>query len=300
MRKMVLLMVVSLLFTVKETIAVERTGEILRELLLGLERDFETLENETKGSAQRRETLTKQLEEKWKAYNREQNPIKRKTLEADLRVLLPQLNKLDKKDVDVALKTIGEVILKLKRMGTILQRSGALPPEEELLLIRQKLGTYLTTTANLLEAWEKKASPAMKGEIVGLKGILVGVLQNWEAPATHIGIAHDELARTVRALERTHSKLLMVKKEAEKEGEILLIGTYADIADLALIRLNEGKINLGSDIVDDKWKAIIRRREILIEMERETSLSNEKGGPATLGPETEGTFERITRGEFKW
>jgi hypothetical protein len=282
--------------------AQERTGEVLRELLRGVEQDFETLQRETQGMSQRAEALRKELEGKAKALEGVRNPVERKAQVADLLLVQAQLNELDRKETDAALRTIGEVRWKLERIRGVLQRGLGLPPKEQLPAVRQKLGGWLTTAAHLLEAMERRMPPDQRQEITSLKGTLVGVLRNWEAPTLNVGGAEEELARTLRRLDLTYVNLVGVMRALEQERQFLLIRNNAAVADLVLIRLNGGKVNVGavSEAVEAKRKAIGRRMEIMTRADREGLVSSGGEGSALLSTDQQQEFERLKRGEYQW
>lgn len=280
--------------------AVERTGEILRELLQGVERDFETLEKETHGFAKRAESLTKQLEEKNKLISRTTDPAKKEALKADLVYLGAQLNDLDRKEVDAALNTITEVRGKLVRIREALQRGGIVPASGELPQMRQKMGKFLSNAAQLLDKWEKSAS-GKKGEFAALKATLLGTLSAWEAPTQNIVSSQDELNRTMRSLDITYSQLLNLGRAFEQERHYLLVRNHAAVANLILMRLNGGKVNVGSvaDAAEGKRNALQRRMEILSGTDGGIAPSTEQGD-ASLGASGEAAFDRMKRGEFGW
>lgn len=282
--------------------AQERTGEVLRELLRGVEQDFDTLQRETQGVAKQAEALRKDLESKARALDRTRNPVERKAQVADLHLVLAQLNELDRKETETALRTIGEVRWKLERIRGVLQRGLGLPSKEQLPAIRQRLGAWLTTTANLLEALEQRTPPEKRQEIAALKGTLVGVLRTWETPALNVGTAEEELTRTIRRLDVTYVNLVGVMRALEQERQFLLIRNNAAVADLVLIRLNGGKANVGavSEAVDAKRKGLERRMEILNGVDREGLGASEAPGSQALGTEQQREFDRLKRGDYRW
>jgi len=271
-----LIALVTLLCLATRGEAQERTGEVLRELLRGVEQDFETLQRETQGMTQRAEALRMDLEAKAKA--------------------------LDRKETDAALRTIGEVRWKLERIRGVLQRGLGLPPKEQLPAIRQRLGRWLTTAANLLEALEQRTPPDQQQEIAALKGTLVGVLRTWETPTLNVGTAEEELTRTIRRLDVTYVNLVGIVRALEQERQFLLIRNNAAVADLVLIRLNGGKVNVGavSETVEAKRKAIGRRMEIMTGVDREGPVSSGGEGSPGLGTDQQQTFDRLKRGDYQW
>lgn len=279
--------------------AVERTGEILRELLQSMEKDFDALEKETRGFTKQTETLNKQLEEKAKLWDRTDDPVRKETIYADVLYVEAQLNELDQKEVGAALTTVNQVRGKLQRIREVLQRGGVLPAPEELPKVRQKLGKFLTTAAGFLDKWEK-SSPEKKGEIAALKASLVGVLNTWESPSAGLGSSQEELNRTLRALDASYGQLLTLSRSLEQEQQHLLIRNHAAAARLTILRLNGGKINAGSvlDTVEGKRKGIERRREILRGADGVGPVGGD--GNSALGSEQEDIFNRMKRGEFQW
>ncbi len=140
--------------------AVERTGEVLRELVQGVEEDLERLEQEAQGFAEKGEALTEELEEKGKLLDRARDPVRRETVTSDILFLGAKLNDLDRREVEAALTTINEVRWKMEQIRDVLQRGGILPPREELPRVREKMGKFLSTAAKLLERW-----PGKHGEV---------------------------------------------------------------------------------------------------------------------------------------
>ena len=297
-----LIALVTLLCLATRGEAQERTGEVLRELLRGVEQDFETLQRETQGMTQRAEALRMDLEAKAKALDRVRNPVERKAQIADLLLVHAQLNEVDRKETDAALRTIGEVRWKLERIRGVLQRGLGLPPKEQLPAIRQRLGRWLTTAANLLEALEQRTPPDQQQEIAALKGTLVGVLRTWETPTLNVGTAEEELTRTIRRLDVTYVNLVGIVRALEQERQFLLIRNNAAVADLVLIRLNGGKVNVGavSETVEAKRKAIGRRMEIMTGVDREGPVSSGGEGSPGLGTDQQQTFDRLKRGDYQW
>ncbi len=280
--------------------AVERTGEVLRELLKGVEKDFETMERKTQGFSEQAATLSKDLEEKAELIGQTQDPVRKETLKADALFLAAKLNELDRKDVGVALKTINQVRSKLDRMRDVVRRGGVYPAERDFPRVRQRMGRFLSTAAEFLDRWEK-SSPARKSEVASLKATLIGVVNKWESPTANIDLSPDQIERTVRALDTTYSQLLTLARSLEQERQYLLVRNNAAVARLALIRLNGGKVNISSvsGAVESKQKAIRRRREIIGATDTGVSLPAGKDGGG-LGSDQEAVFDRIRRGDFKW
>lgn len=287
------------LFTSEFASAVERTGEILRELLQSMEKDFDTLEKETRNFAKQSGGLNKQLEEKARLFNRTDDLVRKEAINADILYLEAQLNELDRREVESAITMVEQVRGKLHRIREVIKRGGVLPPPEELPQVRQKLGKLLSTAAGFLDKWEK-SSPDKKGEIAALKSSLLGTLSNWESPSAGLGSSQDELNRTVRAFDAAYGQFLAMSRTLEQERQYLEIKSYAATARLTLLRLNGGKINIGSvlDSVESKRKGIDRRREILRGTDGAGPLGGDGNG--TLGSEQEEAFQRMKRGEFRW
>lgn len=278
------------------TPAVERTGEVLRELVQGVEEDLERLEHETQGFAEKGEELTKELEEKGKLLDRARDPVRRETVTSDILLLGAKLNDLDRKEVEAALTTTNDVRWKLERIRDVLQRGGILPPREELPKVRQKMGKFLSTAAKLLERW-----PGKMEEAEALKATLVGVLPTWESPATNMGTSHEELSRTMEALDTTYSQLLTLGRALELERQDLMVRNNMAVARLVLLRLNGGKVNVGSvlDAAEGKRKALQHRREIITRTETRSSLGG-KGGGGRLSSDGQAAYDRIKRGDYEW
>ena len=139
------------------------------------------------------------------------------------------------------------------------------------------------------------------GEAEALKATLVGVLSTWESPATSVGTSHEELSRTMGALDTTYTQLLTLGRALELERQDLMVRNNMAVARLVLLRLNGGKVNVGSvlDAAEGKRKAIQRRREIITRTDTRSALGG-KGGSATLSSDGETIFNRIKRGDYEW
>lgn len=280
--------------------AQERTGEILRELLQSVEKDFETLERDARTFAKQTEGLKKQLEEKYKLIGKTTDPAKKEALKADLSYLAAQLNETDRKDVEAALGTITEVRGKLGKIRDTLQRGGIAPSSAELPKMRQKMGTFLGNAAKLVDKWEKSGL-GKKSELAALKATLLGTLNAWEGPTMNMASSQEELNRTMRSLDITYSQLLNLARALEQERQYLLVRNYADVARLVLLRLNGGKVNMGvvANATEGKRNDLQRRAEIFSDTDSGAPAFTDRG-EGSLGSGDEAAFDRMKRGDFGW
>jgi hypothetical protein len=289
-------------FATVNVTAAERTGEILRDLLKAVEQDFETLEKDTSGFARRSDELMSQIEEKAKAFARTQDAVAKQVIRAEVYHLQAQANDQDRREVQATLRAIGDVRGKLDKIRGVLEGGGLLPNRNELPRFRRNMGRWLGSTANLLDALERRAGAEGRHDINQLKATLIGVVNAWESPATAGGSSEHELLRTVRTLDTTYAQLISLERVLEMEKHALQARNYEAYLQLLLTRLTNGKANVESisDAIAGKRQGVGRRGEVLRGLDGSLAPGASPAAGAGLSGEAAAAWERTKQGRIEW
>lgn len=137
------------LLTPVPVFSVERTGEILRELVAAVEGDIKALEARAEGFKRQKQSLLKELDAGWQAFQRESRQGRREKLAADVLLTLARLNRQDLGEVGAYLETTAQILPKLRRIKEELSRGGNFKAKEDFLAYRNKMGTFMTRAAGI-------------------------------------------------------------------------------------------------------------------------------------------------------
>lgn len=280
--------------------ASERTGEVLRDLLRGVEESFETLEQQTSGFAARAAALTRTLEEAHRAFASETDPIKQHVLRSKAYEAAARLNQQDRTEVETTLRVIGDVRDKVGRIRGVLEDSGIVPRREEMARFQKNLGRWGRSAARLLDAWSDRVGPESRAEIEALKRSLSGAFGAWETPAGRAGSDAD-LQRTVRTLDAMYSNLIGLQRSLEQEKTLLQVRNQQALLDLLLFRVTQGNTSVRSltDAVGAKQRDVQQRQRLVGDLDGVASAGAGSGTPALRGDDA-ARFERIKRGDFSF
>lgn len=280
--------------------AAERTGEVLRELLKGVDEALESLEKQKSGFAARHAQLTRTLQEKRQAFLSESDPGKQHALRAGAYEAAAQLNAQDRKEVELTLRAIGDVRDKLGRIRGVLEDSGIVPRREDRARFQKDLGRWGKSVAGLLEAWSDRVGPEAKAEFDALKRSLAGAFGAWEAPAGRGG--GEDLQRTVRTLDLMYSQLITLQRSLEVEKTQLQLRNQQALLELIILRLGTGSTNVPSlgEAVGAKQRDVQQRQRLVDDLEGgAASAGVGKSAPGLRGDDA-ARFERIKRGDFNF
>ena len=112
-----LCLALSLAFVPSPARSIERSGEVIREIMNAIDNEMTAMEKQGEVLSKSRKSLLKALDKDFNTYKAETAPGKRQLLAANLQVTMAKLNAQESKEVQIYLSTLQGLIPKI---GTLL------------------------------------------------------------------------------------------------------------------------------------------------------------------------------------
>lgn len=285
--------------------AQERTGEVIRQIWNRIDRRVTELEKRTNLLEQEKGNLLKELHEKYEAFEKERDELKKEDLATDLLLINARLNNRDIKEVEACLGTLSQLIPDLERLKQEFRTGmGFYEGKEEFDLTRKKMGKVMTNMACILDGLKDSVSPEARGDIEILENTLIGIYRCWDFSMGNPVVSLDHIDETKRQLEDAFAQLVNVKRLLEQEKVNLKVDNLLALARLTLIRLEKGKLHTGPFFERPKemLKGIRERAKVMNEVRKRGTpfSSSEKSVEEPRALEDRDTLNRIREGRYGW
>jgi len=284
--------------------AVERSGDIIREIMNRIDDKVGDLEKKTKSMDQEKEDLVKDLKQTFNAVRQEKDGVKKESLKVDLLVIHAKLNNQDIKEVEAYLETISDLVPDLKRLKRELKTGSRFYSlEEDFNTYRHKIGGFMTKAAGILTMLKDTAPQVARRDIELLQSNLIGIFRCWDTSINDPLVSLDQIDKTAKDMETAFAQLIIVRRLLDQERINLKIDNFTALANLTLIRLGKGKLGSGSFLKRPvKMRHGIKERaEIMRKMRGESTAFSGTAHPESLRDSgDDNTLKRILSGNYGW
>jgi hypothetical protein len=292
-------------FVPQSAISVERSGEVIREIMNAIDNEMTAMEKQGEILSKSRKSLLKALDKDFNYFKAEVNPVKRQLLAANLQVTMAKLNAQESKEVQIYLKTLHGLIPKIGRLkDEITSGGGVFVAGASFNQYRRKMGRFMTQAVGILDGLKQGATGAVRQEIVGLEALLVSSYITLAPGISQAKNSAQELTEVQADLENAFLQLVNIEKLLKQERRELQINSELVMARLVLQRLQEGPLSNGRFFSKPRAikDALEKRKHISKEVRLETSGSLEGAGvvlSSSPGAPSEQILDRIRRGKYE-
>jgi hypothetical protein len=119
-----LMLALSLAFFPGIARSIERSGEVIREIMNAIDNEMTAMEKQGEVLSRSRKSLLKALDKDFNAFKVETAPGKRQLLAANLQVTMAKLNAQESKEVQIYLSTLHGLIPKIDRLKQEIKSGG--------------------------------------------------------------------------------------------------------------------------------------------------------------------------------
>jgi hypothetical protein len=280
-----LFIALSLGFLPEPAWSVERSGEVIREIMNSIDNEMTAMEKQGEVLSRSRKSLLKALDRDFNRFRAAVNPGKRQLFAANLQVTMAKLNAQETKEVQIYLKTLHGLIPKMGQLKEEITSGG---------------GVFLGGAAGMKQG----ATQALKEEIVGLEALLVSSYITLTPGVSKAKNSAQQLTEIQADLENAFLQLVNIRKLLQQERRELQINSELVMARLVLQRLEEGPLSNGRFFSKPRAikDALKKRQKISREIRAEAS--GRRGGTGVVLSSSPGTpstqiLNRIRRGKYE-
>jgi hypothetical protein len=290
-----LMLALSLAFFPGIARSIERSGEVIREIMNAIDNEMTAMEKQGEVLSRSRKSLLKALDKDFNAFKVETAPGKRQLLAANLQVTMAKLNAQESKEVQIYLSTLHGLIPKIDRLKQEIKSGGGVFGEGAAFnRYRRKMGNFMT-----------RATQALRQEIAGLEALLVSSYITLTPAVSQAQNSTQQLIEVQADLENAFLQLLNIGRLLEQERRELQINSELVMARLVLQRLGEGPLSNGRFFSKPRAikDALKRRQYISSEIRMEASGSGSEAGVVLTNPpgfQNKQVLDRIRRSEYEW
>ena len=284
--------------------SVERSGEVIREIMNAIDNEMTAMEKQGEVLSKSRKSLLKALDKDFNYFKAEVNPVKRQLLAANLQVTMAKLNAQESKEVQIYLNTLHGLIPKIGRLKEeITSGGGVFVAGATFNQYRRKMGRFMTQAVGILDGLKQGATGVVRQEIVGLEALLVSSYITLTPGMSQAQSSARQLTEVQADLENAFLQLVNIEKLLKQERRELQINSELVMARLVLQRLQEGPLSNGQFFSKPRAikDALKKRRQISQEVRLETSGSQGGTGvvlPSSPGPPSKQILDRIRQGKY--
>jgi cysteinyl-tRNA synthetase len=254
--------------------SVERSGEVIREIMNAIDNEMTSMEKQGEVLSKSRKSLLKALDKDFNYFKAEVNPVKRQLLAANLQVTMAKLNAQESKEVQIYLNTLHGLIPKIGRLKEeITSGGGVFVAGATFNQYRRKMGRFMTQAVGILDGLKQGATGVVRQEIVGLEALLVSSYITLTPGMSQAQSSARQLTEVQADLENAFLQLVNIEKLLKQERRELQINSELVMARLVLQRLQEGPLSNGQFFSKPRAikDALKKRRQISQEVRLETS-----------------------------
>jgi hypothetical protein len=291
-------------FLPKPARSVERSGEVIREIMNAIDNEMTAMEKQGEVLSKSRKSLLKALDKDFNYFKAEVNSVKRQLLAANLQVTMAKLNAQESKEVHIYLNTLHGLIPKIGRLKEeITSGGGVFVAGATFNQYRRKMGRFMTQAVGILDGLKQGATGVVRQEIVGLEALLVSSYITLTPGMSQAQSSAQQLTEVQADLENAFLQLVNIEKLLKQERGELQINSELVMARLVLQRLQEGPLSNGQFFSKPRAikDALEKRRQISQEVRRETSGSRDGTGvvlPSSPGSPSKQILDSIRKGKY--
>ena len=299
-----LFLALSMAFLPKPARSVERSGEVIREIMNAIDNEMTAMEKQGEVLSKSRKSLLKALDKDFNYFKAEVNSVKRQLLAANLQVTMAKLNAQESKEVQIYLKTLHGLIPKIGRLKEeITSGGGVFVAGATFNQYRRKMGRFMTQAVGILDGLKQGATGVVRQEIVGLEALLVSSYITLTPGMSRAQNSAQQLTEVQADLENAFLQLVNIEKLLKQERSELQINSELVMARLVLQRLQEGPLSNGQFFSKPRAikDALKKRRQISQEVRLETSGSQVETGvvlSSSPGSPSRQILDRIRQGKY--
>ena len=300
-----LFLALSMAFLPKPARSVERSGEVIREIMNAIDNEMTAMEKQGEVLSKSRKSLLKALDKDFNYFKAEVNSVKRQLLAANLQVTMAKLNAQESKEVQIYLNTLHGLIPKIGRLKEeITSGGGVFVAGAAFNQYRRKMGRFMTQAVGILDGLKQGATGVVRQEIVGLEALLVSSYITLTPGMSRAQNSAQQLTEVQADLENAFLQLVNIEKLLKQERSELQINSELVMARLVLQRLQEGPLSNGQFFSKPRAikDALKKRRQISQEVRLETSGSQSGTGmvlSGSPGSPSRQILDRIRQGKLE-
>jgi len=300
-----LFLALSMAFLPKPARSVERSGEVIREIMNAIDNEMTAMEKQGEVLSKSRKSLLKALDKDFNYFKAEVNPVKRQLLAANLQVTMAKLNAQESKEVHIYLNTLHGLIPKIGRLKEeITSGGGVFVAGATFNQYRRKMGRFMTQAVGILDGLKQGATGVVRQEIVGLEALLVSSYITLTPGMSRAQNSAQQLTEVQADLENAFLQLVNIEKLLKQERSELQINSELVMARLVLQRLQEGPLSNGQFFSKPRAikDALKKRRQISQEVRLETSGSQVETGvvlSSSPGSPSRQILDSIRKGQYE-
>ena len=300
-----LFLALSMAFLPKPARSVERSGEVIREIMNAIDNEMTAMEKQGEVLSKSRKSLLKALDKDFNYFKAEVNPVKRQLLAANLQVTMAKLNSQESKEVQIYLNTLHGLIPKIGRLKEeIASGGGVFVAGATFNQYRRKMGRFMTQAVGILDGLKQGATGVVRQEIVGLEALLVSSYITLTPGMSRAQNSAQQLTEVQADLENAFLQLVNIEKLLKQERSELQINSELVMARLVLQRLQEGPLSNGQFFSKPRAikDALKKRRQISQEVRLETSGSQVETGvvlSSSPGSPSRQILDSIRKGQYE-
>ena len=300
-----LFLALSLAILPKPAISLERSGEVIREIMNAIDNEMTAMEKQGEVLSKSRKSLLKALDKDFNYFKAEVNSVKRQLLAANLQVTMAKLNAQESKEVHIYLNTLHGLIPKIGRLKEeITSGGGVFVAGATFNQYRRKMGRFMTQAVGILDGLKQGATGVVRQEIVGLEALLVSSYITLTPGMSRAQNSAQQLTEVQADLENAFLQLVNIEKLLKQERRELQINSELVMARLVLQRLQEGPLSNGQFFSKPRAikDALKKRRQISQEVRLETSGSQVETGvvlSSSPGSPSRQILDSIRKGQYE-
>lgn len=300
-----LFLALSMAFLPKPARSVERSGEVIREIMNAIDNEMTAMEKQGEVLSKSRKSLLKALDKDFNYFKAEVNSVKRQLLAANLQVTMAKLNAQESKEVHIYLNTLHGLIPKIGRLKEeITSGGGVFVAGATFNQYRRKMGRFMTQAVGILDGLKQGATGVVRQEIVGLEALLVSSYITLTPGMSRAQNSAQQLTEVQADLENAFLQLVNIEKLLKQERSELQINSELVMARLVLQRLQEGPLSNGQFFSKPRAikDALKKRRQISQEVRLETSGSQVETGvvlSSSPGSPSRQILDSIRKGKYE-
>ncbi len=300
-----LFLALSMAFLPKPARSVERSGEVIREIMNAIDNEMTAMEKQGEVLSKSRKSLLKALDKDFNYFKAEVNSVKRQLLAANLQVTMAKLNAQESKEVQIYLNTLHGLIPKIGRLKEeITSGGGVFIAGATFNQYRRKMGRFMTQAVGILDGLKQGATGVVRQEIVGLEALLVSSYITLTPGMSRAKNSAQQLTEVQADLENAFLQLVNIEKLLKQERSELQINSELVMARLVLQRLQEGPLSNGQFFSKPRAikDALKKRRQISQEVRLETSGSQVETGvvlSSSPGSPSRQILDSIRQGKYE-
>ena len=299
-----LFLALSMAFLPKPARSVERSGEVIREIMNAIDNEMTAMEKQGVVLSRSRKSLLKALDRDFHRFRAAVNSGKRQLLAANLQVTMAKLNAQESKEVQIYLNTLHGLIPKIGRLKEeITSGGGVFVAGATFNQYRRKMGRFMTQAVGILDGLKQGATGVVRQEIVGLEALLVSSYITLTPGMSRAQNSAQQLTEVQADLENAFLQLVNIEKLLKQERSELQINSELVMARLVLQRLQEGPLSNGQFFSKPRAikDALKKRRQISQEVRLETSGSQVETGvvlSSSPGSPSRQILDSIRKGKY--